>query len=159
MEKEQIPPKLALEEREYVATFLQKLLASSYALYLKTQNYHWNVKGMHFISFHLLFQKQYEELQEVIDEMAERIRALGFLVEASFSAFSRLSLLDEVRKSHSAQEMVHFLLEDHETLIAFIRKQLPFIEKIEDGATADFLNKRLISHEKTAWMLRSTLSD
>lgn len=148
---------LSEKERKSVVDILNVLLASSYALYIKTQNFHWNVTGPHFISYHGMFQSQYEELAETIDEIAERIRALGFFSEGSFSAFAKESLIKDEKGVPPPKKMIETLLQDHETIICFLRKKLPIAEKMEDGASADFINKRLASHEKTAWMLRSTI--
>lgn len=147
-----------LPNREKVCEILHQLLASTYTLYLKTQNYHWNVLGPHFQSLHLLFQSQYEALAEAIDEIAERIRALGYFPSGSFEAFKKLTLLEEETGFPKATEMLGKLLADHERLIQFLRHHFPIVEKEEDSATADFINERLTNHEKTAWMLRSTLS-
>lgn len=157
MRKDTVPVNTALEKQGEISEILYPLLASTYALYLKTQHCHWNVVGPQFYSFHLLFQSQYEELAEAIDEMAERIRALGFFPEGSFETFSKASFIPEADKPLSAMEMIQTLLEGHEALIQYMRKHLPFIEGEEDGATADFLNKRLVIHEKAAWILRSTI--
>lgn len=161
MEKDAIEPSIGLssKDREELSTILQKILASSYALYLKTQNFHWNVTGPAFQSYHLMFQAQYEELAEAIDEIAERIRALGFFPEGSFESFLKTSLIQDVKTVLSPMKMIEILSHDHETLIRFLREKLPFAEKVEDGATADFINARLAIHEKTAWMLRSTLQE
>ena len=157
MEKDKLNLRIDIDEnnRKEICLILQKLLSSSYSLYLKTQNFHWNVTGVQFYSFHLLFENQYKELAIAIDEMAERIRAIGFFTEASLSEFSNQTLIKDETKVLSADFMIKRLLEDHETIICFLRKNLPFVEKIEDGATADFINKRLAVHEKTSWMLRS----
>jgi len=161
MEKDIVEPNLNLKpkDREALCQILQGLLASSYALYLKTQNFHWNVTGPAFQSYHLMFQAQYEELAESIDEMAERIRALGFFPEGSFKSFTKTSLIKDAEEVLAPLEMIKCLLQDHETLIYYLREKLPFAEKVEDGATADFINSRLAVHEKTAWMLRSTLTE
>ena len=148
---------LAQESREKLSIFLQTLLASTFGLFVKTQNFHWNVTGVQFPSFHLLFQDQYEELFSAIDEIAERIRALGFFPKASLQTFSHLSLVSDEEGILSAIEMLHRLLKDHELLVKFLRDNLSFAEQCNDGATADFINKRLEAHEKAAWMLRSTL--
>lgn len=158
MEADTIPVNLSLNQREKICEMLHKLLASTYALYLKTQNYHWNVTGPQFQTFHALFQTQYEELAEAVDEIAERVRALGYFPSGSFESFSKLSLINGEEGHPKAMEMIQNLLTDQETLIQFLREHLPFVEKEEDGATADFINKRLATHEKVAWMLRSTLS-
>ncbi|MCB1110620.1 MAG: DNA starvation/stationary phase protection protein [Chlamydiia bacterium] len=158
MQPDIISVNLSLKQREKICTLLHTLLASTYALYLKTQNYHWNVTGPQFQTFHLMFQGQYEELAEAIDEIAERIRALGYFPTGSFESFSKISLIKGEKGRPKALEMIQCLLSDHETLVQYLREHLPFVEKEEDGATADFINKRLATHEKTAWMLRSTLT-
>ena len=159
MEEDILNVDIALNEasRETISTFLQTLLATTFGLFVKTQNFHWNVTGVQFPSFHLLFQNQYEELFGAIDEIAERIRALGFFPKGSLQTFSHLSLVGDEEHLQSAIEMLHQLLKDHELVIKFLRDNLPFTEECEDGATADFINKRLAVHEKAAWMLRSTL--
>jgi len=149
---------LQSKEREDLCAILQGLLASSYALYLKTQNFHWNVTGPAFHSYHLMFQEQYEELAEAIDEVAERIRMLGEFPDGSFESFAKVSLVKCAKKVLPPLEMIEALLRDQETVICYLREKLPYAEKVEDGATADFINKRLAVHEKTAWMLRSTLT-
>jgi len=105
-----------------------------------------------------MFQNQYEDLAEAIDEIAERIRALGYFPEGSFEAFAKNTLIEGEKGRPKALEMIKQLLADHETLIQFLREHLPFVEKEEDGATADFINKRLSIHEKVLWILRSTAS-
>lgn len=159
MEKDSLELNIHLKEndRKQIAEILQDLLASSYALYLKTQNFHWNVTGPSFPSYHVMFQNQYEELAETIDEIAERIRALGYFPEGSFESFSKRSLIEDEKKVISPTKMIQILLQDHECLIRFLRESLPTVEKFLDGATADFINKRLSAHEKIAWMLRSIL--
>jgi starvation-inducible DNA-binding protein len=146
------------KERKQVAELLHTLLASMYALYLKTQNYHWNVTGINFPPFHALFQSQYEELAEAIDEVAERIRALGFFPIGSFSSFLSLSLIKDEIQVRPSVEMLKQLLTDHQVIITFMREHLPAIEQVEDGATADLINKRLAVHEKASWILRSSLT-
>jgi starvation-inducible DNA-binding protein len=139
-----------------VANELAKLLADNYFLYLKTQNFHWNVKSVHFHSLHLMFEGQYEELKVAIDEIAERIRALGLPTPASFKQFSKLSNIKEATNVLSANEMVSELLTDHETICRNIRASLKIVQKANDEGSADLMISRLQAHEKTAWMLRST---
>ena len=115
------------EDRQKIASFLTKLLASTYALYLKTQNYHWNVKGMDFFSLHVMFEKQYEEFAETIDEMAERIRALGHTIEGSLEAFAKISIIKGEEQLPNAKEMLARLLKDHEenkAYLLFLRSSL-----------------------------------
>ena len=161
MKKDPLELKIDLgsKERAKLCSFLQELLASSYSLYLKTQNFHWNVTGSSFHSYHLMFQDQYEELAGAIDEIAERVRALGYFSEGSFASFAGKSLVQDAKEGVSTpMKMIEILLEDHERVIRYLRKGLPLAENVGDGATADFINKRLAVHEKTAWMLRSTVT-
>lgn len=160
MEKDQIEVHIALKEdsRKAISTILHRLLASMYGLYLKTQNYHWNVTGISFPSLHALFQNQYEELAEAIDEVAERIRALGFFPSGSFSSFLEATLIQDEKVLRAPHEMLKQLLDDHEAIITYMRKHLSDIETMRDGATADLINKRLAVHEKAGWILRSTLT-
>ncbi|MBS0604390.1 MAG: DNA starvation/stationary phase protection protein [Verrucomicrobia bacterium] len=143
--------------RMSISEGLSRLLADTYALYLKTQNFHWNVRGQEFYSLHLLFEKQYQEMAEAVDEVAERIRALGYFVEASFSSFKRTAAVKEEEKVLTAKDMLHSLIESHETLIRGARKVAEVADKDGDFATVDMIGRRLGSHEKMAWFLRSSL--
>ena len=136
---------------------LSRILADTYALYLKTQNFHWNVRAENFFSLHLLFEKQYQELAEAVDEISERIRALGFYVDASFSAFKKITAVKEEGKVLSGKEMLHALVEGHEVWIKNARKFAAIADKDSDFATVDMLGRRLGAHEKMAWFLRSHL--
>jgi starvation-inducible DNA-binding protein len=144
--------------RREVADAIQHLLADSYAVYLKTQNFHWNVKGPNFYSLHIFFEKQYTEMADAVDEIAERIQALGFYVEASFSAFEKACCMKEEKKPINAKKMIEILLADHEALICCARQIGALAEKEDDQATVDLMARRLGAHEKFAWMLRSHLS-
>ena len=148
---------LKKEECKTICTILNKTLATTYAIYLKTQFFHWNVTGKEFYALHVMFQKHYEELAEAIDEIAERVRSLGENPPGSFSAFAKLSDIQEETTPPSSESMLKKLTTDHETLICYLRKHLPQVEKLEDGATADLINKRLATHEKAAWMLRTSI--
>jgi starvation-inducible DNA-binding protein len=145
------------ENRRVVSEGLDKLLADVYAIYLKTQNFHWNVTGPEFYSLHLLFEKQYEELAEYVDEIAERVRALGYYVEATFSAFKKNTRISEEDKVLNASEMVHQLMLGHESIAKEIRRISHLAEKENDAGTVDLLGKLCRDHEKFAWMLRSQL--
>jgi starvation-inducible DNA-binding protein len=137
---------------------LEKTLATSYALALKTQNYHWNVVGGNFKSLHELFGSQYEELFDAIDEIAERIRALGSKVEGSFENFSKVSMIKSGDKNFNNNEMLKDLIADHEILINFMKKAIKTSQDEEDEATADMFIGRVEVHEKAAWMLNSSIS-
>lgn len=144
------------ENRKTVAGRLSILLADSYTLYLKTQNFHWNVTGPNFQSLHAMFEGQYQELAQVVDEIAERIRALGFPAPGSYKEFAELTNLQEASGVLSAQDMVKALLRDHEMIIQHLRDAMPGISDVDDEVSVGLLVERLASHEKTAWMLRSS---
>lgn len=148
---------LSEKSRKLLYHELVKYLANTYAIYLKTQNYHWNITGSQFYSLHLLLEKQYEELADAIDEIAERIRALGFVVEASFAHFKKQTSIPEEGKLLKAPKMIEQLALSHEILIRHGRELASLAEKELDAATVDLLGRRLGSHEKFAWMLRSQL--
>ncbi len=147
------------EDRKEIAEGLSRLLADTYALYLKTQNFHWNVKGPSFHSLHVMFEEHYTEMATAIDEIAERILALGFPAPGSFSAFTRLSSIAEENEVPEATAMVRQLVEGHEALIKTAKTLLPKAEKANDDATLDLMVQRMQTHEKTAWMLRSSLGN
>lgn len=136
---------------------LKKLLADTYTLYLKTQNYHWNVTGLNFHSLHTLFEMQYTELALAVDLLAERIRALGAKAPGSFAEFSSLTSIKEVSGDERAEQMIANLAADHETLAKELRADLIKIAENHDDVTQDLLTQRAGAHEKTAWMLRATL--
>ena len=147
-----------INHSQKVADELTHLLADTYTLYLKTQNFHWNVKGPLFPSLHTLFEEQYKELAEAIDTIAERIRALEAHTPASFSAFQKMaSIKDEIRTKLSAGEMLKTLLHDHDVIAKSLVGISEKAREAEDEGTLDLLTERLRAHEKTAWMLRSSL--
>ena len=148
---------LRKESYEEIVSILNKILATTYAIYLKTQNYHWNITGREFFSHHILLEKQYEEMAEAVDEIAERTRSLGKCSPGSFSVFGRLSEVEEENENPPAIEMLKRLTKDHEKLIIYMRENSVKIEGFNDGATADLINKRLAAHSKMAWMLRSSV--
>lgn len=136
---------------------LTELLATSYMLYLKTQNYHWNVTGPMFTTLHTLFEAQYTELATAVDEIAERIRSVGGFAPGSFSAFAELSAVEEETGQPDAKVMIRNLLKDQEAVSEIARKVIEAAEEVRDQATADLATRRLDVHEKHAWMLRSHL--
>lgn len=145
------------DPRATVIAQLEALLASSYTLYLKTHNYHWNVTGPMFTTLHNLFEAQYTELALAVDEIAERIRALGARAPGSYSEFTRLSGVDEDTDSPPAREMISNLVDDQQIVVDIARSLVEAAEAIPDQATADLATRRLDVHEKNAWMLRSHL--
>lgn len=144
--------------RQAIVGYLNALLADEVVLATKTRNYHWNVVGPNFSALHQFFGAQYTELNENVDEVAERVRAIGgkpasTLVE--FVAQARVSE-ESFRTAHS-DEMVAKLLSDQESVIRSIRSDLVRITKLEDAGTVEFLTGLLEQHEKMAWTLRATL--
>lgn len=148
---------LTRTERADVAQELTKVLADSFAVYLKTHGYHWNVRGPEFFSFHNLLEQQYRDIWAALDDLAERIRALGVLAPQSFSGFGNLTSIKDGDPEKEATAMLRELMQDHETLIATTRKALEVADEAGDEASADLMTQRLAAHEKFAWMLRSTL--
>lgn len=145
------------EEREEVAEALKTFLADTYALYLKTQNYHWNVTGAHFQPLHEEFEKQYRDLAEATDTIAEQIRALGVMAPGSFKAFQELSSVEEANENEviDADKMVATLANDNEQVVRVANAAMEKANKVGDEGSADLLAERIRKHEKTAWMLRS----
>ena len=155
-------PKIGVSEegRRAVADALSGMLADTYTLYLKTQNFHWNVTGPHFKHYHEMFGEQYEELADANDEIAERIRALGFHAPGSFKAFLALNGIDEAGDNMpDAGEMVRQLMADHEALSLRARKVLETAQGVGDEVTGDMMIARMTTHDKTSWMLRASLTN
>ena len=149
---------IAREDRERIAAGLSKLLADSYTLYLKTHNYHGNVEGPQFNTLHLMFEVHYTELATAVDEIAERIRALGVKAPGSYSAFSDLTSIEEASGDESAEEMIRQLVIGQETVARTAREAIAAAGEAGDEPTADLLTQRMQIHEKNAWMLRSMLA-
>ena len=145
------------QDRQAIAAGLSKLLADSYTLYLKTHNHHWNVTGPQFNTLHTMFELQYTELATAVDEIAERIRALGVVAPGSYRDFSALAAVDEAVGGESAEEMIRQLVVGQETVVRTARAAFPAADKANDEPTADLLTQRMSIHEKNAWMLRSML--
>ena len=144
-------------DRHAITDGLSKLLADSYTLYLKTHNYHWNVTGPMFQTLHLMFETQYNELALAVDQIAERIRALGAPAPASYREFAALSAVKEDDDRPNANEMIRRLVRGQETVARTARAVFPAVERAHDEPTADLLTQRMQVHQKTAWMLRSLL--
>ena len=145
------------KNRKEIAGGLSRLLADSYTLYLKTHNYHWNVTGPLFNTLHTMFEQQYTELATAVDEIAERIRALGHPAPGSYKAFAALTAIEEEDAVPSAEEMIRQLVLGQETVVRTAREVFPLADKAHDEPTADLLTQRMQLHEKNAWMLRSML--
>lgn len=141
-----------------VAEALGKFLASSYVLYQKSLYYHWNVTGPQFVSLHTLFEEHYTELQTAIDEIAERIRAIGHKTPGTLADFAKMSSVKEDSSlPDEAMDMVKNLLAAHETCSAEARSAMEIAEKAGDDVSTDLMVQRMTVHDKTAWMLRSLL--
>ena len=148
---------IAEADRKAIAEGLNALLADNYGLYMKTHAFHWNVTGPMFQTLHLMFEVHYNELWLANDLIAERIRALGFPVRATYGAFAKLSSIPETEGVPEATDMVRELVKGHEACARTARSIFPRAEKGGDESTVDLLTQRLQIHEKTAWMLRSLL--
>jgi starvation-inducible DNA-binding protein len=146
---------MAKKSNHAVVQSLSKLLADTYVVALKTQNYHWNVTGPQFNSLHAMFMAQYMELHLAVDEVAERIRALDEFTPGSFSAFGKLSSVKEETGNPNAAQMVKNLANDHDTLADSAQGVVKAAQEIGDEASADLGIKRMQIHQKTAWMLRA----
>lgn len=144
-------------QRERIAQGLSRMLADSFTLYLRTHNFHWNVEGPMFNTLHAMFMEQYTELWNALDEIAERIRALGFPAPGTSAMFGQLSSIREVEGQPEALSMVRLLVQGHEACARTARDVLRVADEGGDEPTVDLLTQRLQVHEKTAWMLRSTL--
>ena len=142
-----------------VVTLLNTLLADENVLYTKTRNAHWNITGSNFFDLHKLFQMQYESLDIVVDEIAERVRSLGHFALGSMKDF--LSITNMSEENHdfgNSKQIIQTLLNDHETIIRIIRSDIvPIATKYRDLGTADFVTGVMEQHEKMGWMLRASL--
>jgi len=154
----QIDIGIAEGDRKAIADGLGRVLADTFALYMKTHSFHWNVTGPMFNTLHDMFMQQYTELWNALDEIAERIRALGFPAPGSFSQYAELTTIREETSVPQAEDMIRQLVEGHEAVARTARKVFPTAETANDQPTADLLTQRLQIHEKTAWMLRSLLA-
>lgn len=155
-----MPINIGIEEkdRREIAEGLSRLLADTYTLYLKTHNFHWNVTGPMFQTLHLMFEEQYTELAQAVDQIAERIRALGFPAPGSYREFGKLTSIEEDKGELSAQDMIRALVTGQETVVRTARSVFPVVDASNDEPTADLLTERMQVHEKTAWMLRSLVA-
>ncbi len=147
------------KHRNGVIELLNQLLSDEYLLYTKTRNYHWNVTGPDFSELHKFFESQYEELDEIIDEVAERARSLGGKSLGTLKEFLQEAKLKEFPGNYpNPHKMISNLLADHESVIQGLRKNLEICSnQYNDMGTSDFLTGLMEQHEKMAWMLRSYL--
>ena len=150
---------ISTEQRQQIADGLGRLLADTWVLYGKTHGFHWNVTGPMFTSLHGMFDTQYNELWDSLDEIAERIRALGMAAPFGDSALTKLASLKEANSIPAAMEMVKQLVANHEAVARTARSVFEIADAANDQPSADLLTQRLQVHEKTAWMLRSLLQN
>ena len=146
---------ISTKDRAQITGALAKVLADTYTLYMKTHNFHWNVKGPMFQTLHLMFEQQYNELWLAADAIAERIRALGFPAPGTYKQFAALSSINEDDGVPVADDMIRRLVEGHETSARTARDAFKLADEVNDQPTCDLLTQRMQIHEKTAWMLRS----
>jgi starvation-inducible DNA-binding protein len=145
---------------ETTVTVLTQILSDEHVLYMKLRNCHWNVDGPYFRILHTLFEEQYEIIGTRIDQVAERMRALGAKATATMAEYlQRTALVERAGEFPSAKNMLRDLLEDHRTVIRFIRTSLASspVNYLDIGSI-DLLTALIQDHEKMAWMLRATLS-
>jgi len=136
---------------------LRVLLADTYSLYLKTQNYHWHVTGPQFKTLHELFEGQYTDLANAVDDIAERILTLGDKAPATFKEFNELKTISDGDNSISAEDMVKELRDDHNNVVKDLQKALKIAQDAGDEGTVALLSERIATHEKDAWMLGASL--
>lgn len=147
--------------RQEVAFELTKILADETILYIKTKNAHWNIEGHDFYDKHKFFETQFGQLDDLIDQVAERIRSIGHYAPATLKSYLSLTRLTEVsREKNDSHGFIKELLSDHESIILNLRKQIkPFSNEFHDLGTSDFITGLMEAHEKMAWFLRSHLKD
>jgi starvation-inducible DNA-binding protein len=150
---------ISTEDRANIANALSRVLADSYMLYLKTHNFHWNVTGPMFQTLHIMFMEQYTELWNALDNIAERIRALGHFAPGTYARFVELSSIKEEAGVPNAQEMIRQLVDGQEALIRTVREAFKIADDANDQPSAGMLSDRMEIHEKNAWMLRSFLEN
>jgi starvation-inducible DNA-binding protein len=143
---------------QIVGEKLNKLLADEFILYTKTRNYHWNVEGINFMEMHKFYESLYQELEEVIDAIAERIRAIGHYSQGRLKDFIEATDLIEPDYTSDQRQQLTNLLDDHETIIRYLRREIEsFSSDLKDAGTGDFVTGILKKHEKWAWFIRSYL--
>ena len=149
---------IAEADRKQIVSGLERMMADSFMVYLKTLYFHWNVTGPMFQPLHGVFETQYQELALAVDELAERIRSLGYPAPGTFQQFNHLTSITEEAKVPDSDTMLQLLVEGHESVIRVGREVAKVAEHASDISTLDLVTKQVEAHEKTAWMLRSFLT-
>jgi starvation-inducible DNA-binding protein len=144
------------ENLSKVTHALNGFLADEFLLYLKTRNAHWNIEGSDFHTMHRFFEAQYEQLDEIMDEVAERIRMLGHYAPATLKSYLEIThLTEQSREKNDSAGFIKELLGDHESIIIRFRENINhFATNLNDLGTSDFITGLMEIHEKMAWMLR-----
>ena len=149
---------LSAEQLKTSTHILSTVLADEVTLYIKTRKFHWNVSGESFMELHKLFEHQYKEIEEVIDEVAERIGKLGSMTIGTMAQYGKMTRLKEWPDEYPVRmKMIEELLEDHETVIKELREDVDKCEENGDAGTTDFLTGVMMEHETIAWTLRRYL--
>jgi len=145
--------------RQEVAIILTKLLADEFVLYTKTRNAHWNIEGPDFHAFHVFFESQYQQLQEIVDTVAERIRTLGHYAVGTLQGFLDVTHLTEASRSkNDSMGFINELLEDHKIIVEYIRGNIEVTaNQYRDYGTSDMITSLIKTHEKLLWMLAAHL--
>lgn len=150
---------LKADARRDLGRALNGVLADTYVLMVKTQAYHWNVVGPLFYTLHKMTEEQYEDMFKAVDEIAERVRALGELTSFSFADMAAVSVVGEHRGDTAAQSMIEQLIASHQAAVQRMREVTEKAEDMRDAVTADLLTERMSKHEETIWMLQSLIAD
>lgn len=147
--------------RQSVADELVKILADENVLYVKTKNAHWNIEGPDFYEKHTFFESQFAQLDEAIDNVAERIRSLGHYAPATLKSYLSLThLTEQTREKNDSKGFITELLSDHQSVIIILREHIrSFADDFHDAGTADFITGLMEKHEKMSWFLRSHLKN
>ena len=155
-----VPINIGISEvdRKDIVGGLEKMMSNSFMLYLKTLYFHWNVTGPMFQPLHDVFEAQYQELALQVDDLAERIRSLGYSAPGTFQQFNRLTSITEESTVPASDNMLKLLVEGHEAVIRSGREVAVTAERASDISTLDLVTTQVEAHEKTAWMLRSFLA-
>lgn len=147
------------DHRQSVANELMILLSDEFVLYTKTLNAHWNIEGIDFNDKHKLFEMQFDQIQDFIDRIAERIRSIGHYVDGSLASLLKLTHFSENDNvKNEGRFFLKELLEDHESIIIHLRENIgKFAREYRDLGTSDFITGLMEEHEKIAWYIRSHL--
>lgn len=142
-----------------VAHSLSSILADEFVLYTKTRKAHWCVTGPDFHSKHLFFETQYTQLEDIVDNVAERIRSLGHFPPATLKEYLQLThLTEQTREKNNSEGFIHDLLADHESILIHLRENINgYANALKDAGTSDYITGLMETHEKMAWMLRAHL--